>query len=250
MRKVILGMSGGVDSSVTAHLLKEEGYEVIGVSFILWEAREREDFSGCCSLSSTKSAGRTADRLGISHTSLDVRAEFIERVIEPFAGAYARGLTPNPCILCNRYIKFPFLLEEAKKLGADFISTGHYAKVERVLPEEVLLKKGVDAGKDQSYVLYVLSGEALGRLLLPLGGFRKQEVRVLARSLGLEAADRPESQEICFIEDNDYCSFLEKLTPSLNIPGPILNAGGKRVGTHKGSPLHGWSEKRPRDRLA
>jgi len=237
MLKVIVGMSGGVDSSVTAHLLREAGFEVEGVSFLLWEARARDnDFSGCCSLSSAASAGRTADRLGILHRSLDVRTEFIDKVIEPFADAYQRGLTPNPCILCNRYIKFPTLLKEARRRGADYIATGHYARVERN-PEglpEVMLKKGSDAGKDQSYVLYELRHDELRRLVLPLGAYLKTQVRDIARDLGLEAADRPESQEICFIENDDYCSFLEKLSPSLNLAGPILDSSGKRVGEHKG----------------
>ncbi|MHB8882019.1 MAG: tRNA 2-thiouridine(34) synthase MnmA [Thermodesulfovibrionales bacterium] len=236
MRKVVLGMSGGVDSSVAAFLLKEQGYEVEGISFILWEARGRTDLNGCCSLSSTQSAARTAGRLGLLHESVDVRVEFIEKVIEPFAGAYARGMTPNPCILCNRHIKFPFLLREAEKRGADFIATGHYARVSRASGADGrgLLKMGVDEKKDQSYVLYALSGSELKSLVLPLGEFRKPAVREIARGLGLEAADRPESQEICFIEDDDYAGFLEKLTPELTIPGPIADISGKQIGLHRG----------------
>lgn len=226
-------MSGGVDSSVTAHLLKEHGYEVEGVSFILWEARQRTDFTGCCSLESKESAARTAKSLGIRHDSIDVRQEFIEKVIEPFVDAYAKGMTPNPCILCNRHIKFPFLLKEAEKRGAEFIATGHYARV-NTEGVEYFLRKGIDPKKDQSYVLYVLSRDALQRLLLPLGEYRKQEVRELARSLHLEAADRPESQEICFIEDRDYSGFIEKLLPDAAKPGRIMDRSGKVVGTHKG----------------
>lgn len=227
-------MSGGVDSSVSAALLKEQGYEVEGISLILWQAEDK--FSGCCSLSSAQSAGRTAGRLGIRHDSLDVRGEFSRQVIEPFAKAYAGGMTPNPCILCNRHIKFPFLLREAERRGADFIATGHYARVERESSagETVVLKKGLDERKDQSYVLYLLREEELRRLLLPLGSLRKQGVRETARTLGLEAAYWPESQEICFVEDNDYCSFLEKYDPSLNSPGPVIDSSGKEVGRHQG----------------
>ncbi len=228
-------MSGGVDSSVSAALLKEEGYEVEGVSFILWQARE--SLSGCCSLSSAQSAGRTAGRLGIRHDSLDVREEFSRQVIEPFAEAYARGMTPNPCILCNRTIKFPYLLQEAVRRGADYIATGHYARVVRDCSTGdagVSLKKGLDERKDQSYVLYILREEELRRLVLPLGTLRKTEVREKARALGLEAAYWPESQEICFIEDNDYCSFLQKYDPSLNVPGPVIDRSGREVGRHQG----------------
>jgi tRNA-specific 2-thiouridylase len=236
MAKVILGMSGGVDSSVTAHILKEQGYEVEGVSFLLWEARDREDFNGCCSLKSTQGAARTAQQLGIVHTSVDVRMEFIEKVIEPFADAYSRGLTPNPCILCNQHIKFPFLLREAETRGAEYISTGHYARIarEETGKRNVLLKKGTDNRKDQSYVLYVLGNEGLKRLLLPLGDYIKDKVREIARSLKLDAAERPESQEICFIEDNNYGGFLEKLSPSLCRPGPLRDLEGRELGTHKG----------------
>ncbi|TAN41367.1 MAG: tRNA 2-thiouridine(34) synthase MnmA [Nitrospirae bacterium] len=236
MRKVVLGMSGGVDSSVTAYLLKEQGYQVEGISFILWESRGRTDLSGCCSLSSTQSAARTAGRLGILHESVDVRDEFIEKVIEPFAEAYAQGMTPNPCILCNQHIKFPFLLREAEKRGAAYIATGHYARTCRDAAADgrVLLKKGIDEKKDQSYVLYVLSGSELKSLILPLGEYRKPAVREIARGLGLEAADRPESQEICFIEDNDYAGFLEKLSPELTVPGPIADTTGRQIGQHQG----------------
>lgn len=227
-------MSGGVDSSVSAALLKEQGYEVEGISFILWQAQDT--VSGCCSLSSAQSAGRTAGRLGIRHDSLDVRGEFSRQVIEPFAKAYSRGMTPNPCILCNRHIKFPFLLREAEQRGADYIATGHYARVERdsSAGETVVLKKALDERKDQSYVLYPLRQEELRRLVLPLGSLRKTDVREIARSLALEAAYWPESQEICFVEDNDYCSFLEKHDPSLNAPGPVVDSAGKEVGRHQG----------------
>jgi tRNA-specific 2-thiouridylase len=241
MAKVIVGMSGGVDSSVTAHLLKHQGYEVEGVSLVLYEARNRSGSALCCSIEARDSAAETATALGIKHRSIDVRAAFIDAVVDPFVEGYKNGMTPNPCILCNRHIKFPYLLNAADELGAKYIATGHYARVERKQGTadreqgvNTLLKKGRDAKKDQSYVLYVLNREQLDRLLLPLGDLTKDEVRRIARSLNLPAADRPESQEICFVEDNNYSGFIEKLAPETIKPGPIISADGKIVGTHKG----------------
>ncbi|MDH4230447.1 MAG: tRNA 2-thiouridine(34) synthase MnmA [Nitrospirota bacterium] len=244
MAKVLVGMSGGVDSSVTVHLLLQQGFEVEGLSFILWEARNRASSTACCAFEAVNSAAKTAENLGIRHAAVDVRGEFIDKVVEPFVGAYAKGMTPNPCILCNRYIKFPFLLREAQKRGAEFIATGHYARVvkEGGLEESTqkfalrnnILRKGIDPKKDQSYVLYVLGQDTLDRLILPLGDYRKDEIRAIARSLDLPAADRPESQEICFIEDKNYFQFIEKLSLAAGAPGPVTDVSGKVLGTHKG----------------
>ncbi len=233
MRRVVVGMSGGVDSSVSAYLLKQRGLEVMGVSFNLWEAREKDRAGACCSLAAGNSAAGTAAILGISHSSIDVRQLFIERVVEPFVASYLTGLTPNPCILCNRHIKFPLLLREAERLGAGAIATGHYARVERTGKRKVL-RQGVDPKKDQSYVLYALRSEELARLVLPLGELRKSEVRAVAADLSLPAADRPESQEICFIEDNDYARFIELLAPEAVQPGLIMTCDGRTVGRHRG----------------
>ncbi len=227
-------MSGGVDSSITAYLLKQQGFEVEGLSLVLWEARNRSDFTACCSLESTNSACRTAGQLGIHHYSVDVRDEFAEKVIEPFVDSYAKGFTPNPCILCNRRIKFPFLLREAEKRGAEYIATGHYAKTAALTKQPPFLGKGADPSKDQSYVLYMLRNAELERLVLPLGTYLKRDVREIARSLSLDAADRPESQEICFIEDRNYAAFVERLCPSACKPGPIIDEDGKTLGTHRG----------------
>jgi tRNA-specific 2-thiouridylase len=237
MAKIIVGMSGGVDSSVSAYLLKQQGFEVDGISFILWEARNRSSFTTCCSLEAVKSASKTAGRLGITLTSLDVREVFIEKVIEPFIDAYTKGLTPNPCILCNEYIKFPLLLQEAEKRDAEFIATGHYARVQRTRDSnsaQRVLKKGIDSQKDQSYVLYRVRKKELEKLVLPLGDYLKTNVRKTARSIGLEAAKRQESQEICFIEDKNYFKFIEKLSPVAGEPGPIIDQQGTVLGTHRG----------------
>ena len=232
MRKVVVGMSGGVDSSVTAYLLKEQGYEVEGVSFVLYEMRLKTALSGCCSLESIDDARRTAGHIGLKHTVIDLREEFLEQVIEPFIDAYKKGITPNPCILCNKHIKFPYLLKIANQKDAAYIATGHYA---RVINNE--LKKGIDARKDQSYVLYVLKQEELSRLILPLGVKKKPEVREMAKMLNLPAAKRPESQEICFIGDNNYCTFMEGLAEKME--GRIIDVEtGKTVGSHKGIHLY------------
>jgi tRNA-specific 2-thiouridylase len=230
--KALVAMSGGVDSSVAAHLLKEAGYEVEGLSLLLFEAGGRAGPTVCCSLRSMEDAGETAVRIGITHSVVDARDGFMERVVGPFVEAYKRGLTPNPCILCNRHIKFPILLEEAERRGAGFIATGHYARVER--HGGALLKKGLDKGKDQSYVLYALRGEEMGRLLLPLGDWRKKDVRERARELALPAFERPESQEICFIADRDYAGFIAAVEPDASRPGPVMDQKGAVIGGHKG----------------
>lgn len=246
MAKVLVGMSGGIDSSIAAYLLKENGYEVEGLSLILWETKSRTNFKTCCSLQAVEEASKTARSIGISHSTIDVRDKFIRKVIEPFVNAYTTGVTPNPCILCNRFIKFPLLMREAEKRGAEYIATGHYARVEKSQRSEgksqksdnIFLKKGKDPKKDQSYVLYILKQEELKRLLLPLGYYKKDEVRDLAKRLNLPAAKRAESQEICFIEDTNYFKFIEKLSPLAKKPGPIIDMTGKVVGTHKGIQLY------------
>ena len=253
MSKVILGMSGGVDSSVTAYLLREQGYEVEGRSFILWKGESQSGPSACCSMKAVEEVSKTAHYIGINHSVIDVSNDFMEKVINIFINAYTNGLTPNPCILCNRFIKFPFLLGEAEKTGAEYISTGHYAKVEKFNElnnpppppfrkggiggfknSYFFLKKGVDAKKDQSYFLYVLRQEELKRLILPLGYYRKDEVRKIALELNLPAVNRAESQDICFIQGGNYSKLIEKLSSVTGKPGPIVDLNGKVIGTHKG----------------
>lgn len=230
-------MSGGIDSSLAACLLKEAGHEAEGLSFILFEARGREDSAACCSMKAIEDAARNASHIGIPHGSLDLRDEFMEKVMEPFVDSYLKGLTPNPCILCNHRIKFPYLLREARKRGAEFIATGHYARVERT-GHGVMLKKGADPGKDQSYVLYALRKEELGRLVLPLGEYTKRETRRRAKEAGLPVTDRPESQEICFVENDDYCRLIRTLHPEAERPGPVVGPDGKTLGMHKGVFRH------------
>lgn len=232
--KVVVGMSGGVDSSVTAYLLREQGYEVEGVSFILEERRLNPQASqaSCCSLESVLDARKTADIIGIRHTMINLKKEFTASVVRPFIEAYSEGVTPNPCILCNEHIKFRFLLKTAEEQGADFIATGHYA---RVIDGKLL--QGLDPKKDQSYVLYVLKQEELRRMKLPLGEITKEEVRRSAREMGLPSAKRPESQEICFVGDGNYSGYMEPLIKQKE--GAIIELEtGRVLGTHKGIHLY------------
>ncbi|MBI4738505.1 tRNA 2-thiouridine(34) synthase MnmA [Candidatus Woesearchaeota archaeon] len=236
-KKAIVAMSGGVDSSVAAYLLKKGGYEVIGLSFELWDKRDAKKFSTCCSVETVEIAKSVAYKLGIEHHTIDVRDAFYRYVIEDFCDSYIAGATPNPCILCNQHIKFEFLLQKAKESGADVIATGHYARTCGAGTSDksrVLLKKGADSRKDQSYVLYVMTQEQLSKTVFPLGNMRKEETRVLAKEVGLESALRPESQEICFVGDGNYTDFMKDFAPEALKPGDILDMEGKIVGTHKG----------------
>ena len=227
-------MSGGVDSSVAALLLKERGYQVAGASLLMFETEKGGDGqNSCCSLQGIAQAARTAKILGIPHSMIDARDLFIEKVIEPFAAAYAKGLTPNPCILCNRHVKIPLLIEAADRMSADFIATGHYARIGRK-ENTAVLQAAADGKKDQSYVLYAQRKEDLQRFLLPLGDFTKPEVRRLARKAGLPVFDRPESQEICFARGNEYIEMVKALAPGCPSEGPILDDAGRRIGTHCG----------------
>jgi len=239
MVKVVVAMSGGVDSSVTAALLKEEGYQVIGATMQIWPSNELADeadkFGGCCGLDAVSDAKMVAYRLGIPHYVMNFRDIFAQKVIANFCREYSLGRTPNPCIRCNEYIKFDALLGRAKELDADFVATGHYARIERdEVSGRYLLKKGVDRRKDQSYVLYVMTQNQLRHALMPLGGFTKERARQIARELGLPVADKTESQEICFIPDGDYTRFLKEYMPQAAQPGPILDRDGNTLGEHRG----------------
>ncbi len=236
--KIIVAMSGGVDSSVVAYLLKKQGHEVIGLSYELWDKRDLKPSNQCCSIETINLAKSVARQIGIEHYTVDVRDTFYTHVIESFCESYIKGNTPNPCILCNKYIKFDFMMKKAEELGADCIATGHYAQVveRRVTDDErrFLLKKGIDKKKDQSDVLYVMNQDELSKTVFPLGEFTKDKTRAIAKEVGLATATRPESQEICFVGDDNYANFVEGFSPESLKPGLILDIDGKVIGEHKG----------------
>jgi len=240
-KKVAVAMSGGVDSSVAAALLLDAGWDVFGLTMRLVrlpaEACLSDKLRSCCGVRAAEDAARVAAALGIPHLLVDFQAAFGRRVIAPFIREYARGRTPNPCILCNRSIKFDLLLEYARKLGADALATGHYARVSRDGPRgEWRLLKGRDRVKDQSYFLYATTQARLARTLMPVGDLTKREVREKARALGLPTADKTESQEICFVPDDNYAAFLQSRRPGAFRPGPIADLEGRTLGQHAGLP--------------
>ena len=234
-KRSVVAMSGGVDSSVSAALLKEQGHEVIGVSLQLYERPQTGPATGrtCCSLTDVMDAGRVAKRLGIPFEVIDLRQRFKELVMDDFLAEYAAGRTPNPCARCNDRIKFGILLDMAKSLGADILATGHYARIEQDAEGTWQLLKGLDPGKDQTYFLFGMKQEQLSRTVFPVGGLEKTQVRELAARFNLPVAQKQESQEICFIPDNDYVRFLEEsgVVPS---SGEIVDATGRKLGSHDG----------------
>lgn len=238
MGSVMLGMSGGVDSSAAAAVLLEQGYDVVGVTMQIWPdmAEEKQQVEGgCCSLSAVDDARRVADRLGIRYYVLNFKDVFQQKVIDYFNHEYLKGRTPNPCIACNRFVKFEALLQKAVSMDMDFVATGHYARIN--FDEgtgRYLLKKSVTAAKDQTYALYTMTQEQLSRTLFPIGDFTKDRVRELARNIGLPVASKPDSQEICFVEDNDYGRYISENTDTDIKPGYFIDRAGKRLGMHKG----------------
>lgn len=243
--KVVVAMSGGVDSSLTAALLMEQGYDVIGVHMRLHHLHAQSRASatsgklnkGCCSADDVDDARMVCYELGIPFYVLDFEGDFRKTVIDNFVSEYEKGRTPYPCLMCNRYVKFDSLLKRAAQLGADHLATGHYG---RVTYDQVTgrysLRKALDPTKDQSYVLYHLGQKELSRLLLPLGEHSKSQVREMSAQRNLVTADKPDSQEICFIPNNNYRTFLEKVSPGMAKPGPMVDAQGNVVGQHTGVP--------------
>lgn len=235
--RVVVGMSGGVDSSVAAYLLKEQGYEVIGMTMQIWQkdAPVDQQESGCCGLSAVDDARRVCQKLEIPHYVLNFRDDFKKYVIDYFLEEYQQGKTPNPCIACNRYVKWESMLTKSLQIGADYIATGHYA---RVFKDEITgryaLRQSKTLAKDQTYALYNLTQDQLAHTLMPLGDYTKDEVREIAKQIGLAVATKPDSQEICFVPDKDYASFIEQETEQKAPKGIFVNKKGKKIGEHKG----------------
>ncbi|MEZ4636863.1 MAG: tRNA 2-thiouridine(34) synthase MnmA [Caldilineaceae bacterium] len=235
---VVVAMSGGVDSSVAAALLVEQGYTCIGVMMRLWAETGRGEGSTnkCCSLESVNDARRVADQLGIPFYLINVEQPFKQNVVDFFIEGYSQGLTPNPCIACNRHIRFDYLLNYARRLGADYLATGHYARVRRQPDGTVHLLKGVDEHKDQSYVLSVMGQDELRDVLFPVGDYPKAEVRRIAAERGLPIASKHDSMDLCFIADDDYRRFLQDWAENIMRPGDIVDRRGNVLGRHNGLP--------------
>ena len=236
-KKVVVGMSGGVDSSVAAYLLKEQGYDVIGVTMQIWQDEDRaiqEENGGCCGLTAVDDARRVASDLGIPYYVMNFKKEFKENVIDYFVDEYLNGRTPNPCIACNRYVKWESLLKRSMDIGADYIATGHYARIEKLPNGRYSLRRSATLAKDQTYALYGLTQEQLSRTVMPLGAYTKDQIREIAGKIELPVAEKPDSMEICFIPDQDYAGYIEKTT-GIHVPkGNYVDQAGEILGQHKG----------------
>jgi tRNA-specific 2-thiouridylase len=236
-KKVVVGMSGGVDSSVAAYLLKEQGYDVIGVTMQIWQDEETaavEENGGCCGLSAVDDARRVAAQLDIPYYVMNFKKDFKKYVIDYFVDEYKNGRTPNPCIACNRYVKWESLLTRSLQIGADYIATGHYARIEKLDNGRYAIKNSVTAKKDQTYALYNLTQDQLSKTLMPVGDYTKDEIRAIAEKIGIQVAHKPDSMEICFVPDNDYAGYIERETGYISSPGNFVDLQGNVLGQHKG----------------
>ena len=234
MEKVVVAMSGGVDSSVAAALLKEQGYEIIGMMMRLWSEPGKEESNRCCTPDSMAQARRVAAILDIPFYVVDAKDVFRETVVEYFLDGYARGETPNPCLICNLKIRWTFLLDHALALGADYMATGHYVRIKKDESGKSKLLRAVDHSKDQSYVLHVLGQDKLKHALFPVGGYPKTEIRTIAEKHGLPTASRKDSQDLCFLAGEDYRNFLQRNAAEMLQPGEIVARDGKSLGEHNG----------------
>lgn len=236
-KTVVVGMSGGVDSSVAAYLLKEQGYDVIGVTMQIWQEEDTctlEHEGGCCGLSAVDDARRVAQMLDIPYYVMNFKKEFQENVIQYFIREYQNGRTPNPCIACNRYVKWESLLHRSLEIGADYIATGHYARISQLPNGRYAIKNSVTARKDQTYALYNLTQEQLARTLMPVGEYEKPKVREIAKKAGLPVAGKADSMEICFVPDGDYAAYIEEATGQKAVEGNFVDVEGNVLGRHKG----------------
>lgn len=236
-KTVVVGMSGGVDSSVAAYLLKKQGYRVIGVTMQIWQDEDtlkQEENGGCCGVTAVWDARRVAEQLDIPYYVMNFKKSFEKNVIDYFKSEYLQGRTPNPCIACNRYVKWESLLQRSLEIGADYIATGHYAKVVTLDNGRFAIKKSKTLAKDQTYALYNLTQEQLSHTLMPVGEYEKTEIREIAEQIGLNVASKPDSQEICFIPDNDYGKYIKENMPEVPGEGNFVTADGKVLGRHKG----------------